>query len=174
MGKKTSLGDFESEIKRVAEEAKRDAIRRLDSEVTKRANAEMKQLAREIVGDYYSGYTPRSYKRTNQLYNVLNGSASSEVNGDTWSITITFDSDPPYGASSMHHTRPISKNGKHREPVDENAIFYSFMEGEHPSGYAEVPPTKSNNEAVAEKDIEDILDEYSENILPKYCAAAIS
>ena len=119
-----------------------DDYRKQVKQALQRAEQKVKVRMQEIIdeymiGDYYGGYTPKVYIRTNQLPNSVGPYTELGELGNVFSISFGIDTDSPYGPGAMHHTRYQQKKSgepcKHSYPANEQDIFDNFLAGIHPN-----------------------------------------
>lgn len=107
---------IEREFERAFDEAMKEIDKKMEiafQRTMKRMEAELFDVMQEAtVKNYYRGYYPHVYIRTNQLYKAI----SLEVNDISHGNIMSFDVSPEYDESDMDHSvYQINATYKHRK-----------------------------------------------------------
>jgi hypothetical protein len=128
---------FNDEINDIVEEYRKQVGRALKV-AEQKIRIRMKEIIQEyMLDDYYGGYEPKVYIRTNQLENSVGPYTELKSSGNVFGIAFGIETDSPFGPGAMHHTRYQTKKSgepcKHSYPASEEDIFENFLAGIHPN-----------------------------------------
>ena len=131
-----AIDDIVNEYRKQVEQA----LKRAEEKIRVR----MQEIIQEdMLDDYYNGYTPKLYVRTQQLENSVGPYSKLTDFGTGFNLSFGIEIDPPYGPSAMDHNiltlHYIRKNetswekSYDKSDADEEKIFENFLEGIHPN-----------------------------------------
>lgn len=139
---------FNDEINDIVEEYRKQVGRALKV-AEQKIRIRMKEIIQEyMLDDYYGGYEPKVYIRTNQLENSVGPYTELKSSGNVFGIAFGIETDSPFGPGAMDHSiltlRYVRKNNSEpwektydksgsKYPVKEEEIFNNFLEGIHPN-----------------------------------------
>lgn len=116
-------GEFEKimaeamkEIDKKMERAFQNTMKRMETELAQ-------VMEKATVQNYYEGYFPHVYQRTNQLYKAIN----LEVEDDSYGNSFSFQVIPIYDESNMDHSEydiiATYKHKKNKKPTGKVSMY---------------------------------------------------
>lgn len=108
-----------------------EAMKEIDKKMEKAFQNTMKRMETELaqvmekatVQNYYKGYSPHVYQRTNQLYKAI----SLEVEDDSYGNSFSFQVIPIYDESDMDHSEydiiATYKHKKNKKPTGKVSMY---------------------------------------------------
>lgn len=169
--------DIEAIAQEVAEEyrAKTEAaVGRIEKELEKEIQ---KIIKKAMIDNYYKGYTPKMYIRTNQLPKSVAPYIEPIKTNMGYDIAFGIETESPYGAEVMDHSahkvkvtwkrkrtgETVTKTYLYiRDNVNEEQIFENFLDGIHPN----VGPAGTTNVGdTASTELDNLLNSKIDGIL---------
>ena len=111
-----AMADAMSEIDRKMEKAFQNAMKRIEP-------ALFRVMQKASVVNYYNGYYPRVYKRTNQLHKAISLKLKDTSYGDVFAFSVL----PRYDESSMDHSEydivATYRHKKNKKPTNKVSVY---------------------------------------------------
>ena len=150
-----NINDMIDEIVEEQRKKVKQAVKKAEGVAKKRIE---EIIPEKMTGTYYGEYTPRFYKRTNQLGKSVGPYTETKESGNVFSLKIGIEDGSPFGPGAMNH----SKRGKNAIKANEGIIFENFLGGIHPNAGGIGVDFQGTN---IEDNVNDALDELIENEL---------
>lgn len=145
---------FQSDIEDMIDEIVREDKKRIElafEQIKQKTAAKIQEAIKiAMIDNYYNGYEPLVYNRTNQLPKSVAPLILDDSDNSGLQFAFGIKTSPPKGSKAMRHdkltvkvtqkngsTKFYSYNVKNYNPEIEKFIFENFMEGIHPNASPE-------------------------------------